>query len=97
MIATGRPRVRHTPTRRAQLTVTDLANERHIALGVAELATSSNKAVPQRCGILGQPLPNIRFEPVERIRPGCYPACRGSAHPKGELVLSFGLFPDGGQ
>ena len=68
------------PTRRAQLPVTDLANERHIALPVPQsLGFDEQRRSPQ-VRILGQPLTNIRFEPVERI------PLRRSPLPEGPLT-----------
>ena len=64
-LTSGSPTLR---TRRPQLPASDLAGECHVALPIAQLLGFFEQYRCPKVRIIGQPLPNIRFELVERIR-----------------------------
>ena len=55
-------------TRRSQLPVANLANERHIALRVTEIGDLLEQCRRPDMWILGQPLAHIRLDHIERVR-----------------------------
>ena len=59
---------RTCPTRRPQLTVADLADERWIALPITQSGHFVEQSRRPKVGVVGQPLPNISPEGIERIR-----------------------------
>ena len=60
-------------TRRPQLAASDLSGKGHVTLRVTELRCLLEQCRRPKVGILGQPLPNISLDHIERIRLGCCP------------------------
>ena len=70
------PSSRTCPTRRPQPEVADLADERWIALPVTQSGHFVEQSGSPKVGVVGQPLPNISLEGIERIRLGRPPPAR---------------------
>jgi len=73
-------------TRRPQLTVSDLAGERHIALPIPQGLGFVEQRRRPKVGILGQPLTHISLDHLERIRLRRPPLPR---HPLTRKVSSY--------
>ena len=80
------PGPRTRPTRRPQPPASDLADERHITLPIAELRCLLEQCRRPKMRILGQPLPNISLDHIERIPLRCCPPPR---HPFSRQVSSY--------
>ena len=80
-------------TRRTQPPASDLAGERHVTLPIPQPLGFVEQCRCPKMGILGQPLPNISLDHIERIRLRRPPLPRGSAHQKGELVTVLRSLP----